>query len=122
MRAVARLRSLHGKYRARPDEAARLQFRDVKIVKDHGSKETILEIEVRGKRGVGWCKSTASAVLPFERLRDGCAPRRCTGRMNTTRAGADSYRDPNPRWSRRTRPTGFFRSSNANCLTRFLMS
>jgi hypothetical protein len=42
----------------------------VKIVKDHGSKETILEIEVRGKRGVGWCKSTAQAVLPFERLRD----------------------------------------------------
>ncbi len=58
----------------RPDEAARLQFRDVKIVKDHGSKETILEIEVRGKRGVGWCKSTASAVLPFERLRDRLRP------------------------------------------------
>ena len=54
----------------RPDEAARLQFRDVKIVKDHATKETILEIEVRGKRGVGWCKSTARAVRPFERLRD----------------------------------------------------
>jgi integrase len=58
----------------RPDEAARLEFRDVKIVKDHGSKETILEIEVRGKRGVGWCKSTAQAVLPFERLRDRLRP------------------------------------------------
>jgi integrase len=58
----------------RPDEAARLQFRDVKIVKDHGSKEIILEIEVRGKRGVGWCKSTAQAVLPFERLRDRLRP------------------------------------------------
>jgi integrase len=54
----------------RPDEAARLEFRDIKIVKDPGSKETILEIEVRGKRGVGWCKSTTRAVLPFERLRD----------------------------------------------------
>jgi integrase len=54
----------------RPDEAGRLEFRDVKIVKDPGSKETILEIEVRGKRGVGWCKSTRSAVLPFTRLRD----------------------------------------------------
>jgi integrase len=54
----------------RPDEAARLEFRDVKIVKDPGSKETILEIEVRGKRGIGWCKSTAGAVLPFKRLRD----------------------------------------------------
>jgi len=52
----------------RPDEAARLEFRDVKIVKDHGTKETILEIEVRGKRGIGWCKSTSSAVLPFKRL------------------------------------------------------
>jgi integrase len=54
----------------RPDEAGRLEFRDVKIVKDRGSKETILEIEVRGKRGVGWCKSTAGAVEPFQRLRD----------------------------------------------------
>jgi integrase len=54
----------------RPDEAGRLEFRDVKIVKDAGSKETILEIEVRGKRGVGWCKSTTGAVFPFQRLRD----------------------------------------------------
>jgi integrase len=58
----------------RPDEAARLEFRDVRIVKDAGSKETILEIEVRGKRGIGWCKSTAGAVLPFERLRDRLRP------------------------------------------------
>lgn len=58
----------------RPDEAARLEFRDVKIVKDHGSKETILEIEVRGKRGIGWCKSTNRAVLPFERLRNRLRP------------------------------------------------
>jgi integrase len=54
----------------RPDEAARIEFRDVKIVRDTGSKETILEIEVRGKRGVGWCKSTSNAVLPFKRLCD----------------------------------------------------
>src|SRR5262249_36873854 len=54
----------------RPDEAGRLEFRDVKIVRDPGSKETILEIEVCRKRGVGWCKSTTGAVLPFQRLRD----------------------------------------------------
>lgn len=54
----------------RPDEAALLQFRDVKIVKDRGTDETILEIEVRGKRGTGYCKSTTGAVLPFKRLRD----------------------------------------------------
>ena len=52
----------------RPDEAARLEFRDVTIVDDDSTNETILEIEVRGKRGVGYCKSTNGAVLPFERL------------------------------------------------------
>jgi integrase len=52
----------------RPDEAARLQYRDVTIVEDDATDETILEIEVRGKRGVGYCKSTANAVRPFERL------------------------------------------------------
>jgi integrase len=53
----------------RPDEAGRLEFRDVAIVSDEATGERILEIEVRGKRGVGYCKSTAGAVLPFERLR-----------------------------------------------------
>jgi integrase len=54
----------------RPDEAARLEYRDVTIVEDEGSRETILEIEVRGKRGVGYCKSTSGAVHPFRRLRE----------------------------------------------------
>lgn len=52
----------------RPDESARLEYRDVKIVKDENSGQTILEIDVRGKRGVGYCKSTPWAVHPFERL------------------------------------------------------
>lgn len=52
----------------RPDEAARLEYRDVTIVKDKATRETILEIEVRGKRGVGYCKSTSGAVRPFQRL------------------------------------------------------
>lgn len=52
----------------RPDEAARLEFRDVEIVHDAATDETILEIEVRGKRGVGYCKSTSGAVRPFQRL------------------------------------------------------
>lgn len=58
----------------RPDESALLQFRDVKIVKDQATAETILEIEVRGKRGTGYCKSTVGAVLPFKRLRDRRSP------------------------------------------------
>ena len=54
----------------RPDEVKHLEFRDVEIVDDEYSDDRILEIEVRGKRGVGYCKSMPGAVLPFERLRD----------------------------------------------------
>jgi integrase len=54
----------------RPDECARLEFRDVVIVDDDATGERILEIEVRGKRGVGYCKSMPGAVRPFERTRD----------------------------------------------------
>jgi integrase len=53
----------------RPDEAKRLQYQDVKIIKDEATGETILEISVRGKRGTGYCKSMPGAVLPFKRLR-----------------------------------------------------
>ena len=37
----------------RPDEANWLEYRDVSIVEDGSTREKILEIEVRGKRGVG---------------------------------------------------------------------
>jgi integrase len=60
----------------RPDEARRLQFRDVAIVEDDALGETILEIEVRGKRGVGYCKSMPGAVRPFERLKARLRPPR----------------------------------------------
>lgn len=52
----------------RPDESARLQFRDVSVVLDEDTNERILEIEVRGKRGVAYCKSMPGAVILFERL------------------------------------------------------
>jgi integrase len=60
----------------RPDEAYRLEYRDVTVVKDAATDERILEIEVRGKRGVGYCKSMPAAVYPFQRLkkRDNPAP------------------------------------------------
>ena len=60
----------------RPDEARRLQFRDVTIVEDEDLGQTILEIEVRGKRGVGYCKSMPGAVRPFERLKARLRPPR----------------------------------------------
>ncbi len=52
----------------RPDEAGRLEYRDVTIVTDQDSGERLLEIEVRGKRGVGYCKSMSGAILPFQRM------------------------------------------------------
>lgn len=53
----------------RPDEAARLEYRDVSVVDDDASGKRILEIEVRqGKRGSGYCKSMPGAVIPFQRL------------------------------------------------------
>jgi integrase len=53
----------------RPDEAWGLEFRDVKIEDDYATKDTILVIDVRGKTGVGYCKSMPNAVHPFEDLR-----------------------------------------------------
>lgn len=50
----------------RPDEAARIEVRDVTIVQEAGKR--ILEIAVRGKRGTGWCKSMPGAVFPFQEL------------------------------------------------------
>ena len=53
----------------RPDEASRLEFRDVEIVREPATFQRILELEVRGKRGVGFCISLPGAVRPFERQR-----------------------------------------------------
>jgi integrase len=52
----------------RPGEAFNLQHRDVTIVRDDATEEQILEIEVRGKRGVGHCKSMPGAVRVYKRL------------------------------------------------------
>jgi integrase len=53
----------------RPDECSLLQDRDITIVQDAATGEQILEIEVRGKRGVGHCKSMPGAVHPYQRVR-----------------------------------------------------
>jgi integrase len=58
----------------RPDEASRLEYRDVDIVTDDATGERILEIKVRGKRGTGYCKSMPEGVAAFERLRERNAP------------------------------------------------
>jgi integrase len=58
----------------RPDEAKNLQHRDVEIVKDRATGERILEIEVRGKRGIGYCKSMPAAVQYYVRLLNRAKP------------------------------------------------
>lgn len=58
----------------RPDEARQLQYRDVAVVNDEATGEEILEIEVRGKRGVGYCKSMTGAVRPFLRMKERSQP------------------------------------------------
>ncbi len=73
----------------RPDEAKNLQHRDVAIVLDDATGEKILEIEVRGKRGVGFCKSMPGAVLPYQRLLKRVKP---NGRKDE--AGGPAYPQP----------------------------
>jgi integrase len=82
----------------RPDEAMRLQFRDVTVIEDEGSGQTILEIEVRGKRGVGYCKSTAGAVRPFERLKTRTRPDGGPGRSGSRTASIakGEWHEPGP--------------------------
>jgi hypothetical protein len=44
------------------------------FARDDGTREEILEIEVRGKRGVGHCKSMPGAVRVYKRLADRAKP------------------------------------------------
>jgi hypothetical protein len=105
----------------RPDEAWELQFRDVTMVDDEDPGKRILEIEVRGKRGVGYCQSMPDAVRPFERLKARLPPTRLdgapeaektnqsevegTGTFDRTReAGSDSRRSKEARHNQARNP------------------
>lgn len=78
----------------RPDELKQIEFRDIEIVDDEYSGDRILEIEVRGKRGVGYCKSMPGAVRPFERLRDRLRPGG-NGNESSVKPGASDKLFPN---------------------------
>jgi integrase len=102
-RAGARLRAADGQYTGlRPDEAKNLQHRDVTIVEDDGTGDKILEIEVRGKRGIGYCKSTPSAVRPYQRLLARAKPGPAQGKRARLRRGEsdelpkEPAKDPDP--------------------------
>jgi len=73
----------------------------VTIVEDDASEQTILEIEVRGKRGVGYCKSTTGAVRPFELLKARLRPSRAyearsDNEPDTTASKSEELRLPKP--------------------------
>jgi hypothetical protein len=51
-----------------PDEAPRIQAREVEIVADGPKLDKILYIVVRGKRRAGYVKTVPRAVLPFTRV------------------------------------------------------
>ena len=53
----------------RPDEAKQIEVRDIETVVDGPNGDKILHIAVRGKRGVGYCKTMPGAVLPFNRMK-----------------------------------------------------
>ncbi len=54
----------------RPDEAheRNLLHQDIEIIDDPDTNQEILLIAVRGKRGVGYCKTMPGAVQPYRRL------------------------------------------------------
>jgi integrase len=66
----------------RPDEAFNLEHRDVTIAKDDDTRAEILEIEVRGKRGVGHCKSMPGAVRVYQRIAGRVKPSRGESRRD----------------------------------------
>lgn len=79
----------------RPDAAKNLQHRDVTVVNDKDTGQRILEIEVRGKRGVGFCKSMPGAVQPYQRLLKRAKP--ASGKKGTGNLPAEeklSYPEP----------------------------
>jgi integrase len=80
----------------RPDEAMNLEHRDVSIVEDDATGERILEIEVRGKRGVGYCKSMPSAVEYYERLLSRPKPVKTESRRERQRRRRDDKKAPPP--------------------------
>jgi hypothetical protein len=63
------------------------EHRDVSIEEEEG--ERILHIEVRGKRGVGYCKSMPGGVLPYQRLRDRPKPAPSQTKRARRRRGED---------------------------------
>lgn len=106
----------------RPDEAANLEHGDIEVVTDHETGQRILEIEVRGKRGVGFCKSMPNAVRPYERLLGRAKPLQGeTRRQGQRRRKAGDKEAPEPPKVEYPKPTDkVFPGSNVKLLNNLL--
>ncbi len=80
----------------RPDEAFNLEHRDVTIANDDDTGQEILEIEVRGKRGVGYGKSMPGAVRVYRRLLARPKPARGETRRERQRRNKEGGEVPPP--------------------------
>ena len=52
----------------RPDELSTLEYRDIQVINESVGQGSYLLISVRGKRGVGYCKSTSCAIPVYNNL------------------------------------------------------
>jgi integrase len=89
----------------RPDEAFNLQHRDVTVTESDARGEQILEIEVRGKRGVGHCKSMPGAVRVYQRLLGRAKPAKAETRREGQRRrkeGGEAPPAPKQEWPQPT--------------------
>ena len=89
----------------RPDEAFNLQHRDVTVTESDARGEQILEIEVRGKRGVGHCKSMPGAVRVYQRLLGRAKPAKAETRREGQRRrkeGGEAPSAPEQEWPQAT--------------------
>jgi integrase len=76
-----------GNTELRPDEARNLEHRDVAI-EDEDVRRSC-KLKVRGKLGVGYCKSMPAAVLYYQRLRDRPKPAPSQTKRARRRRGED---------------------------------
>jgi hypothetical protein len=94
-------------------QAWHFEFRDVTIADDDDLGKTILEIEVCGKRAVGYCKSMPGAVLLFQRLRSRPRTARVYG-VKTPQETSVTSRLLENNGARLSPPISFFPSGSAS--------
>ena len=68
----------------------------MEIVEDETTRKIVLEIEVRGKQGVGFCKDMPSTVRPNERFCDRPKPTKAESRRERQRSRCEGKEEALP--------------------------